>query len=216
MQNEVCSKEQDCFDLFGKLKSNMGNRLELFGSAFKPFVTGRFYYNCNEKDRDNLPFYYKFNKDYFLRVGIGTFYPGKTCFASKLYALSSFYQTIKEYYGEPSVYFTVKDGDEDIIFLEWIFKDKERIIEDIKNSDYFTDGFTNNVIEINEYNDFNRSKAKELISKQLGLPFDLIKLVDNDPSTYLQLRKVNGDNSFEEPYKYNASRLLLNKKRLRY
>ena len=189
---ERYSNADDCLELARHLKKKMGNKIDFYGSIRQEVISGKYFshyrnphseldYLCEE----GLPFYFKFCKEGFLRIGIGSFCSRNNSVGEKLAALSSFYEVLSEQFGEPSVFYTTKDDDEGTLSLQWSFVNKEEDIQKFRNGSYFDDAEIDKLIVIGEpraqMNSYELSDAtRKNIAKQIGMPFELIDLVDEN------------------------------------
>ena len=114
----------------------------------------------------------------------------------KLAVLSDLYEVISEVYGEPTVFYTIKEDDENSINLEWDFIEKEETIESFKNGIRFEDDEVDKFIIIGEEicekktNVYSLNKrTKEMISKTVGLPFEMLPLVDENIEDFVLYKK---------------------------
>ena len=106
-------------------------------------------------------------------------------------ALSDFYEVLSEEYGNPTVFYTTKDDDEGFLTLQWSFINKDEEIEKFKSGKYFDDAEIDTLIiigkEKNNIEGYSLSdKTKEIISRQVGLPFELLYLVDEDIESFVK------------------------------
>ena len=139
-----------------------------------------------------LPFYFKYSKNEFLRISVGSNHFGSSL-GEKLAALSDFYEILSEEYGEPTLFYTTKEDEEGLLTLQWSFINKEEEIEKFKNGKYFDDAEVDKLIIFGEKGDTEKNnlsdKTKQIISKRVGLPFELIYLVDD----YFAKHKIGKD-----------------------
>jgi len=177
--DEYYSDSNDCYELVRKLYKNLGGRIYIYGSPYNPLINGKYkpYNNdvtSNRRDyyaiRDGLCFYAKYNKESFLRIGIGDPYNRKASDGEKLAALSDIYYSLHEDFGNPDVFYTTKDDDEGTLSMQWIYKDKELELEKFEFDEYFDDAKLERVVFI----------EKDSLNKELELPQELAFLVDED------------------------------------
>lgn len=168
-------------------------------------------YNCIQSDINNgyledkkelINFYYKFLKDGFLRIGVGNNSLSKKTVGHKLAALSDFYQVLSKKFGEPTLFYTMENDDEEYLNFEWVFVDKEETIEAFKNNTFFdyNDKVKDLIIieqqdKLNEYKDL----TKKLIPNQLELPFDLLSLVNENIEDFIKYKQINLDTNEKQP-----------------
>lgn len=194
---EIYSNAEDCFELANYLKKKMGSKIDFYGSICQEVISGSYFSDFESKHYhsygDGLLFYYKFCKEGFLRIGIGSFYPHNNSIGEKLAALSGFYEVLSEQYGEPTVFYTTKDDDEGTLSLQWSFVNKEEDIQSLKNGSYFDDAEIDELIVIGEsrtrIDSYQLSDTtRKLIAKQIGMPFELISLVDENIEEFVKYK----------------------------
>ena len=154
---ELYSNADDCYKLARLLKSKLREKIEFSGSTFQEMIIGNYHslpYNKYESflsyRNDSVEISYKFLENGFLRISVSDSAYKKASIGHKLAVLSDLYQVISEEYGEPSVYFTLEDDEENSINLEWIFIEKEETIEAYKNGTMFDDAEVEDLIIIGE------------------------------------------------------------------
>lgn len=203
---ELYSNAQDCYKLARLLKSKLREKIEFSGSTFQELVIGNYHslpYNRYESfisyRNDSVEFSYKFLENGFLRISICDTAYKKASIGHKLAVLSDLYQVISEKYGEPSVYFTLKDDDENSINLEWVFIEKDETIEAYKNGTMFDDAEVDELIIIDEEKEKTSltNRTKELISKTIGIPYEMIHLVDENIDDFV-FYKMGENISYKE------------------
>lgn len=197
---EIYSNSEDCYELAIELKKKLKNKIEFCGSAYQACVSGKYFSHYRNPHNETqylfekgLPFYYKFCNEGFLRIQVGSFYPHKNSMGEKLAALSVFYEVLSEMYGEPTVFYTMQGDEEGCVSLEWSFVNKEEDIEKFKNGTFFDDGKIDELIIIGEEIISNSSyrlsdTTKRFISKKVGLPFELIGLVDENIEDFVKYK----------------------------
>ena len=195
--SEIFSNADDCCKLARKFKKQLGDKLDFYGSINTPLPSGKylslyrrsngeyFSYNCN-----CLPFYFKFAENGFLRIGVGS-HSKDNSLGEKLAALSDFYEVLCEEYGEPTVFYTTKDDDEGLLTLQWSFINKEEEIAKFQNGTYFDDAEIDTLIIFGQKKDniegYSLSDTtKKIISRRVGLPFELLDLVDEDIENFVK------------------------------
>ncbi len=198
--SEIYSNADDCLELARHLKKKMGNKIDFYGSVRQEVISGKYFSHYRDPHseldylfEEGLPFYYKFCKEGFLRIQIGSFYPHNNSVGEKLAALSSFYEVLSEQYGEPTVFYTTKDDEEGTLSLHWSFVNKEEDIQKFKNGSYFDDAEVDELIMIGEPRTQTssyqlRDTTRKLIAKQIGVPFELISLVDENIEDFVKYK----------------------------
>lgn len=198
--SEIFSNADDCCKLARKFKKQLGDKIDFYGSINTPLPSGKylslyrrsngeyFSYNCN-----CLPFYFKFAENGFLRIGVGS-HSKDNSLGEKLAALSDFYEVLCEEYGEPTVFYTTKDDDEGLLTLQWSFINKEEEIAKFQNGTYFDDAEIDTLIVFGQKKDniegYSLSDTtKKIISRRVGLPFELLDLVDEDIENFVKHKK---------------------------
>ena len=195
--SEIFSNADDCCKLARKFKKQLGDKIDFYGSINTPIPSGKylslyrrsngeyFSYNCN-----CLPFYFKFAENGFLRIGVGS-HSKDNSLGEKLAALSDFYEVLCEEYGEPTVFYTTKEDDEGLLTLQWSFINKEEEIAKFQNGTYFDDAEIDTLIVFGQKKDniegYSLSDTtKKIISRRVGLPFELLDLVDEDIENFVK------------------------------
>lgn len=207
--NELCSNRFDCEELAIKLYSKLRSKINFYGSTLQEVISGKYLSEYNKSQNiytsdNSVPFYLKFNKNGFLRIQIGSLYPYNTTDGEKLAILSDFYEVLKEEYGEPTVFYTTKDDKEKAFSLHWSFVNKEDDIKKFKNDTFFDDASIDKLIVIGENTDKDiRDATKKLLTNQIGLPYELLNLVNKNINEYIIHKK--GKNPFEEYRVDNSS-----------
>ena len=195
--NEYYSKAEDCYFLASKLKKKLGNKIDFYGSTNIEIPSGKYlssYRRNNGEYMHNghyLPFYFKFSKQEFLRISVGSHYSGSSL-GEKLAALSDFYEVLSEEYGNPTIFYTTKDDDEGLLNLQWSFINKELEIAKFKADNYFDDAKIDTLIVFGESKENNSGyniRNKDIISKRIGLPYELLYLAANDIENYIKHKK---------------------------
>lgn len=198
--SEIYSNADDCLELARHLKKKMGNKIDFYGSIRQEVISGKYFSHYRDPHseldylfEEGLPFYYKFCKEGFLRIQIGSFYPHNNSVGEKLAALSNFYEVLSEQYGEPTVFYTTKDDEEGTLSLHWSFVNKEEDIQKFRNGSYFDDAEVDELIVIGEpriqTSSYQlRDTTRKLIAKQIGVPFELISLVDENIEDFVKYK----------------------------
>jgi len=194
---EIYSNADDCLELARYLKNKMGSKIDFYGSIHQGVISGSYFSDFESKHYhpygDGLSFYYKFCKEGFLRIGIGSFCSRNNSVGEKLAALSNFYEVLSEQYGEPTVFYTTKDDDERTLSLQWSFVNKEEDIQNFMNGSYFDDAEIDELIVFGkprtQMNGYQLSDTtRKLIAKQIGVPFELIGLVDENIEDFVKYK----------------------------
>ena len=190
---ELYSKGEDCLELGKKLKKEFGNKIEFETSAWSGLVSGK-YFSRNGRTYsygEGLDFYYKYCKDGFLRIQIGSYYRYNHSFGEKLAALSDFYEVLSEEFGEPTAFYTTKDDEEGMLSFHWSFVDKEEDIKKFKAGTFFDDAETDSLIIIGEEKEQANMKdqTRHFITRKIGLPFELLPLVDEHIEDFVRYKK---------------------------
>ena len=194
------SKEDDCFELYFLLRSYLKDKIDYYGTPYNALFSGKYYSSYDESHSDldylfkeGLPFNYKFNKEAFLRISVGKCLDRETTMGEKLAALSDFYEAIRVVYGEPTVFYTIKDDDEEAVTFEWLFKEKEAEIKKFKEGTRFDDGKTDTLIifgeEVKTKGYTLNPETKKLISNQIGLPFEMLSILDENVEDFIKYKK---------------------------
>ena len=194
--NEFYSKTEDCYLLAGKLKKELENKIEFWGSTYQEVPSGKYLSSYRRNNGEYMfngqyiSFYFKFSENEFLRIGVGSNYRGSSI-EEKMAALSDFYSILSKEYGDPTVFYTIKGDDKEFLTLQWAFINKEEEIVKFQNGTYFDDAEIDKLIvigknkeNIESYN-FNGT-TRNFISRQVGLPFELIYLIDEDIENFVK------------------------------
>lgn len=193
--NELCSNRFDCEELAIKLYSKLRSKINFYESTLQEVISGKYLSEYNKSQNiytsdNSVPFYLKFNKNGFLRIQIGSLYPYNTTDGEKLAILSDFYKVLKEEYGEPTLFYTTKNDKENTFSLHWSFIDKDKDIEKFKNDTFFDDVSIDKLIIIGENTDKDiKDSTKNFLSNEIGLPYELLKLVNNNIEDYIKYKK---------------------------
>ena len=194
--NEFYSKTEDCYLLAGKLKKELENKIEFWGSTYQEVPSGKYLSSYRRKNGEYMfngqyiPFYFKFSENEFLRIGVGSNYRGSSI-GEKMAALSEFYSILSKEYGDPTVFYTIKGDDKEFLTLQWSFINKEEEIVKFRNGTYFDDAEIDKLIVIGKNKEniesysFNGT-TRNFISRQVGLPFELIYLIDEDIENFVK------------------------------
>ena len=194
--NEFYSKTEDCYLLVGKLKKELENKIEFWGSTYQEVPSGKYLSSYRRNNGEYIfngqyiPFYFKFSENEFLRIGVGSNYRGSSI-GEKMAALSDFYSILSKEYGDPTVFYTIKGDDKEFLTLQWAFINKEEEIVKFQNGTYFDDAEIDKLIVIGKNKEdiesysFNDT-TRNFISRQVGLPFELIYLIDEDIENFVK------------------------------
>ena len=194
--NEFYSKTEDCYLLAGKLKKELENKIEFWGSTYQEVPSGKYLSSYRRNNGEYMfngqyiSFYFKFSENEFLRIGVGSNYRGSSI-GEKMAALSDFYSILSKEYGDPTVFYTIKGDDKEFLTLQWAFINKEEEIVKFQNGTYFDDAEIDKLIVIGKNKEniesysFNDT-TRNFISRQVGLPFELIYLIDEDIENFVK------------------------------
>ena len=194
--NEFYSKTEDCYLLAGKLKKELENKIEFWGSTYQEVPSGKYLSSYRRNNGEYMfngqyiPFYFKFSENEFLRIGVGSNYRDSSI-GEKMAALSDFYSILSKEYGDPTVFYTIKGDDKEFLILQWAFINKEEEIVKFQNGTYFDDAEIDKLIVIGKNKEniesysFNDT-TRNFISRQVGLPFELIYLIDEDIENFVK------------------------------
>lgn len=197
---EIYSNADDCLELARYLKKKMGNKIEFYGSVQQEVIQGKYFSHYREPHSDldylfekGLSFCFKFCEGGFLRIGVGSLPPNQNSVGEKLAALSSFYEVLSEQYGEPTVFYTTKGDEEGTLSLHWSFINKEEEIQEFRNGSCFDDAEIEELIVIDEPRTQNTSDqlsdtTRQFIARKIGIPFELISLVDKNIEEFLKFK----------------------------
>lgn len=194
--SELFSKAEDCSLLASRLKKKLGDKIDFYGSTYIEIPSDKYLSSYRKNNGEYmfngqwLPFYFKFSENEFLRISVGSNHCGSSL-GEKMAALSDFYSILSEEYGEPMVFYTTKNDDEGLLTLQWAFINKEEEIEKFQSGTYFDDAEIDTLIVLGKKREnvdgYSLSdKTREIISRQVGLPFELIYLVDEDIENFVK------------------------------
>ena len=185
---ELYSKDEDCLELYKILKKKMGDKIDCYGTPYTPLFSGKYFSHWLAR---GINFYYKYCKNGFLRIQIGGSIHHNASVGERLAALSDFYEALSEEFGEPTVFYTTKDDDEGLLSMHWSFINKEEDIQKFKEGSYFDDVETDELIIMGESKQTTEGYqlndlTKKMISRQIGLPFELLPLVDENIEDFIK------------------------------
>lgn len=198
---ELYSNKKDCLELAKELKQKLGTKIDFTGVIYQEVTSGKYHclpYNKYESyldyEKDVVSFYYKFCKGGFLRIGVGDYsYKNRSSLGYKLAALSDFYSVLKEKFGEPTLFYTTKNDDKNMINFEWAFCDKEEVVKSFENGTAFDDDEIDELIiidsEYSSYNGYLSESTRTFFEENVGLPFSMIHLVDEAIEDYVKYKK---------------------------
>lgn len=198
---ELYSNADDCLKLSRLLKSKLKEKIEFMGSTYLEVVTGKYhslpynkYNNFIDYRNDEVEFCYTFLENGFLTITVNDTAYKKFTIGHKLAVLSDLYEVISEVYGMPDVFYTLKEDDENSLNLEWDFLQKEEAIYAFKNGSRFEDAFVEDLIIIGEEEEKTsayrlKKRTKEMIAKTVGLPFEMLYLVDENVDDFVLYKK---------------------------
>jgi len=199
---EIYSNAEDCFQLRIKLKKALGEKVRMRGYEVVEGEYASFPYPMYETyqayHQDQLKFYFKFCKNGFLRIDVeDRFFPESI--GHKLAALSDFYGALLDEFGEPTVFYTLKDDEEDGLHLEWSFTNKEETINEFLHGFPFDDGEVDLAIAIGKTEGLNE-ETRQLFSRQMGLPYELLPLINDNIEEYMKYKFGSGKCTQDEKY----------------
>ena len=184
------SRAEDCNSLAKKTKKELGKKIDFRWSTNTAFLDARYLsiYRMNNGEKmdpvfgseNSVPLHFKFCDGEFMRVCIGS-NNSHEYYSEQLAALSDLYLSLREEYGEPTVFYTTRDDDD--ICLQWMFTNKKEEIERFKNGTCFDDAEIDKLIVIDNS---EQTEIKRFLAENLGLPFDLLELVDDVLEDYLK------------------------------
>ena len=198
--SELYSNAEDCNKIAKILYSKLKRKIEFYGSTHQEVISGVYhclpyntYKSYGDYKKDELSFNYKFCENGFLRISIGDVIYRKSI-GHKLAVLSDFYEVLSEIYGLPTLFYTIKEDDENTLNLQWSFSRKEEDIQDFKNGTAFDDAEIDELIVFGETKQQNgiyrvSDATRRMIAKQVGLPFELIYLVDENIEDFVKYKQ---------------------------
>ncbi|MBR2828099.1 MAG: hypothetical protein IKE70_02580 [Bacilli bacterium] len=189
---ERYSKTEDCYDLAYKLKKELKKKIDFYGTMYTPIPSGKYLSTYRRKKGEHfwrgnyLPFYFKFERDDFLRISVGSNHKGSSL-GEKLAALSDFNEVLQEEFGPPNFFYTLKNDKEELLSLQWSFKNKEEDLCFFKYGN-FTDAKKDDVIIIGEENKEDDQTIK-IAERKVGLPYELFDYVYEDLEEFVKHKK---------------------------
>ncbi len=195
----IMSNANDCRELkkFLVEKINQGlnwNKID-FDCCYSNIIVGRYYsfsydyydYNICNRDRDCITFGIKYCHDQFLRLVIqDEVYPQTE--GHKLAVLSDFYEILKEKFGEPTLFYTLKNDDEKQLCLQWSFVNREEDILDFKNDAAFEDANIDELIIFGEKESSLSETTRKNMVRKVGLPFELVAFIENHIEEFMKYK----------------------------
>lgn len=187
---EIYSKEEDCQELKAKLYEAFGQRVSMRGYEI---VEGEYhsfpwstYENHQAYKEDQIRFYYKFRKNGFLRIDVenGGFPVSN---GHKLAVLSDFYEALLDEFGEPTVFYTLKNDQEGGFHFQWAFIQKEETIEEFTHGFPFDDEEVDQAIVIGRDTSLNQ-ETRNLFSHQMGFPIELLPFINENIEDYMKYK----------------------------
>lgn len=199
--NELYSNGDDCKELKHILNNEIKGKISFSWNVYGQIMGGEYdcllsndsiYLEFLNKEKEQIKFYYKFLKDGVLIIGVGNNPLSKKTVGHKLAALSDFYQVLSKNFGEPTLFYTKENDDKEYLNFEWAFKYKKEAIEAFKTNTIFDDGGkVKDLIIIGEQQD-------KFMSNQLGLPIELLGLVEENIDDYIKYKQIDVNNTDEK------------------
>mgnify|MGYP004462622531 FL=1 len=209
--NELYSNIKDCNILARKLKEQLGNKIEFYNSINTATPNGKYLssYRKNKGEyislsNNCLPYYFKFVKDGFLRISIGS-HSKDNSLGEKIAALSDFYKVLCNNYGEPTVFYTLKNDDEKLLNLHWSFDNKTEEIAEFQKNTYFDDAEIDTLIVLNQ----NKENTEK--HNQFDLPVELLHLIKLDIENFIKHKTGEEITTLTKKKQDKESILLVNK-----
>ena len=197
---EIYSNVDDCLYLKRKLKKVLGDKCIMSGYEI---VDGEYhsfpypmYETYQEYMQDQLKFYFKFCKNGFLRIDVED-HSFKASRGHKLAALSDFYEALLDEFGEPTVFYTLKDDENDGLHFQWSFTNKEETTNEFLHGFPFDDGEVDLAIVIGKTEELNE-ETRKLFSRQIGLPYELLPLINDNIEEYMKYKFGLGQFKLDE------------------
>lgn len=181
--SNMYSNANDCRELSIMLYRNLSDKIDFYGSTFINTPSGKYLSSYRKNQGEYLfqgnyiPFYYKYSNGEFLRFSVGsTIYSYTSSLGEKLAALSDFYEVLYKKFGQPTLFYTTENDNEELLSFQWAFKNKEEEIEKFKTNTEFDDANVETFILIDEKQEPNEN----------GLPNELSYLVEQDKENYFK------------------------------
>ncbi len=209
---EVYSNEKDCRELRKILGKALGEKMEIYGVPYE-VVTGYYHsfpFYSEGYFKDKLEFYYKYCNHEFLRIGVGDCI-SKSSDGHKLAALSDFCEALVEQFGEPTLFYTIKEDDEGMMNFQWCLQlspeAREQEIQMFREGTSTADAEIDCLIIMGEDRSISE-ETRKLFLERMGLPFDMFPLIDKNVQDYIKYREVqerNTENQKESGYQKRIS-----------
>ena len=188
VDNEIYSNPSDCYDLNTIFYRKLGKKLVIYGSLSNPLINGKYYYDAGttysseyQTISKGMQFFGKYCKDGFLRIELGKSLSREVSDGEKLAGLSDICDALKEDFGMPDVFYTVKDDDDERLSLQWTIKDKELNHEKMEYDMYFDDANIDKLIFIDT--------TRPILDDEIGLPVELYPLVRENIDEFVKHKK---------------------------
>lgn len=190
--DNVLSSAEDCYNLSSYLKDELKNKIRFNTPMWLEILAGEYFFDDGRYRgffRKGIYFYIKYNKDEFLRLQVCSSFK-KESTGQKLVVLSELYKVISKKVGEPIVFYTTKDDDEGTLSLEWVFKNKESVIESFRSGTHFDDAEIDKLIILRRTNSKLKEETRRHLSNTIGLPYELIEIIDENIEEYLKYKNL--------------------------
>lgn len=195
----IMSNANDCRELRKLLveKMNQGlkwNKIE-FDNCYSNIIVGRYYsfpydyynFNSSERDCDCITFSMKYCKNECLRLSIQEEVSPQTM-EHKLAVLSDFYEALKEKFGEPTLFYTLKNDDAKQLCLQWSFINREEDILNFQQDTAFDDANVDKLILFGEKENPSSETTRGNIVRKIGLPWELIPLIEEHMEEFMKYK----------------------------
>jgi len=193
--NKLRSNTDDCIELATILTESFQDRIEIFGTTTELALRGKyqsvpfndsFFSSKDDYIQDRVLFSYEYNKDGYLRLKIhdGLY---EHSLGHKLAVLSDFYEVLYERFGNPCLFYMINDDSDECLYLEWCFTNIKNISGLVRFSLYNPNVKKIIIIE----------KKEQKISKLLGLPRELMDLIDVNIDDYLRYKNSKYQSHFK-------------------
>lgn len=153
---EMYSQQKDIELIAYELKKMLGEKISINKfSLGQEVLTGKIIFNENKNARfQGIDFNIKYSKDEFLRINIGEIYLINSLKEKEeaLRILSNAISRIRFgiQFGNPIAYYQIEQNGFYIPFCDWVWKNKEEYLEELKNNTLYEDARIENLVLFEE------------------------------------------------------------------
>lgn len=195
---EIYSNVKDCRELRKLLSNKMNERewnritfdgyFEIIKGKYYSFSHSYYYDKELSRDDDSVTFSIKYCKNEILRLSVGEeVYP--QTMGHKLAVLSDFYQVLVEKFGEPTLFYTLKEDEEKTLNMQWSFTNKDIDIQNFQTGTAFDDAEIDDFILFTEKNSMLQEITRQNNVNEIGLPIELIPLMEDNIEEFVKYKQ---------------------------